>query len=140
MKILLGTTPQGVVCFVSEPWGGRVSDKLLTEKSKFCQCLLPRNIVLADQGFYSSEIIALSGAALHIPAFIKGRYNYQRQRCRKQERLQMCEFMFNKSLVLSCRSTQFCKAPCHLIICRQDLAMTVLYWIVLFEFVARCLT
>ena len=49
LKILLGTTPQGVVCFVSEPWGGRVSDKLLTEKSKFCQRLLPGNIVLADR-------------------------------------------------------------------------------------------
>ena len=58
-KILLGTTPQGVVCFVSEQWGGRVSDKLLTEKSKFCQCLPPGNIVLADWGFDISEIIAL---------------------------------------------------------------------------------
>ena len=43
-QVLLGTTPQGVVSFVSEPWGGRVSDKYLTEHSKLCKHLLPRDV------------------------------------------------------------------------------------------------
>ena len=58
VKILLGTTPQGSVCFVSKAWGGRVSDKYLTEHSSFCQNLRPGDVVLADRGFDVSEIIA----------------------------------------------------------------------------------
>ena len=72
-QVLLGTTPQGVVSFVSEPWGGRVSDKYLTEHSKFCKHLLPGDVVLADRGFDIAETIALSGGTLHIPSFTKGK-------------------------------------------------------------------
>ena len=49
--MLLGITPQDTISFVSECWGRRVSDKLLTKKSGLLQKLLPGDIVLADHGF-----------------------------------------------------------------------------------------
>ena len=72
-KVLLGITPQGVVCFVSDCWGGRVSDKHLTENSGLLQKLLPGDVVLADRGFDIAESVGTFQARLHIPAFTKGK-------------------------------------------------------------------
>ena len=42
---------QVVISFVSELWGGRVSDKHLTEHSGILDKLLPGNVMLTDWGF-----------------------------------------------------------------------------------------
>lgn len=73
VKILLGIAPQGVVSFVSEPWGGRVSDKYLTDHCGILDKLLPGDIVLADRGFDITESVGMMQAKLHIPAFTKGK-------------------------------------------------------------------
>lgn len=73
VKILLGVTPQGTVSFVSEAWGGRVSDKYLTESCGILQHLLPGDVVLADRGFDISESVGMMQARLHIPAFTRGK-------------------------------------------------------------------
>ena len=41
IKILIGITPQGTICFVSPSAGGRMSDKEIVEKSGFINYLLP---------------------------------------------------------------------------------------------------
>ena len=41
VKYLIGITPQGTVCFISDGWGGRVSDKHLTENSNLLSHLTP---------------------------------------------------------------------------------------------------
>ena len=66
-KVLLGITPQGVVCFVSDCWGGQVSDKHLTENCGLLQKLL------ADRGFDIAESVGTFQARLHIPALTKGK-------------------------------------------------------------------
>lgn len=72
-KYLISITPQGVISFISDGYGGRVSDKFITEHCGFLQHLLPGDIVLADRGFHVEESIALQGASLDIPAFTRGK-------------------------------------------------------------------
>ena len=73
IKLLIGITPQGVISFISDAWGGRVSDKHLTESSGILQKLLPGDIVLVDCGFDIADSVGMHQAKLHTPAFTKGK-------------------------------------------------------------------
>ena len=74
IKLLIGVTPRGMnVSFISKSWGGRCSDKFITENSGFLQFLSPGDIVLADRGFTIGESVATMGSELRIPAFTRGK-------------------------------------------------------------------
>ena len=51
VKLLIAITPQGTISFISKTWGGRVSDKYITERCGILDKLLPGDLVLADRGF-----------------------------------------------------------------------------------------
>ena len=73
MKYLIGITPQGTVYFISKGWGGRTSDKHLTERSGFLDHLNPGDVRLADRGFDVADSVGLYNAELKIPAFTRGK-------------------------------------------------------------------
>ncbi|KAI8484509.1 hypothetical protein Bbelb_377800 [Branchiostoma belcheri] len=56
-----------------EAWGGRTSDKFLTENCGFLDKLLPGDTVMADRGFTIDESVGLKQGKLVIPAFTKGK-------------------------------------------------------------------
>ena len=58
---------------LSECWGGRVSDKTITQESRFLSLLQYGDVVLADRGFTVAEDIAIHGAKLQIPSFTRGK-------------------------------------------------------------------
>ena len=73
VKVLIGITPQGTISFVSKAWGGRTSDKFLTENCGIIDKLLPGDLVLADRGFTIQELLMFKQAQLAIPAFTRGK-------------------------------------------------------------------
>ena len=73
IKFLIGITPNGSVSYISNAWGGRVSDKYITENSGFLDKLLPGDIILADRGFNIAESAANQSAEAKIPAFTRGK-------------------------------------------------------------------
>ena len=48
-KVLIGIAPQGVITFVSQAWGGRVSDKYITEHCGILNYITPGDVILADR-------------------------------------------------------------------------------------------
>ena len=72
VKVLIAISPRGMTMFLSDSWGGRVSDKHLTRECGILRKLLPGDIVLADRGFDIEEDVAMMQASLKIPAFTKG--------------------------------------------------------------------
>uniref|UniRef100_A0A1X7TTH8 DDE Tnp4 domain-containing protein n=1 Tax=Amphimedon queenslandica TaxID=400682 RepID=A0A1X7TTH8_AMPQE len=73
VKLLIAITPSGSISFVSKCWGGKVSDKVLTQESGFLSLLERGDVVLADRGFTISDDVGLVGAKLEIPAFTRGK-------------------------------------------------------------------
>ena len=72
-KYLICITPQGVISYISDGYGGHASDKYITEHCGFLDLLLPGDVVLADRGFNIEDSAALRGATLDIPAFTRGK-------------------------------------------------------------------
>ncbi|XP_046862061.1 uncharacterized protein LOC124455472 [Xenia sp. Carnegie-2017] len=73
VKYLIGITPQGSLSFISDGWGGRVSNKHLTEECGLLEKLTPGDVILADRGFDIQESVGLYCARVKIPAFTKGK-------------------------------------------------------------------
>lgn len=72
VKYLIAITPQGVISFISQGWGGRTSDKHITENCNLLNNLVPGDVILADRGFTISESFGFHCATLKTPAFTKG--------------------------------------------------------------------
>ena len=72
MYVLTGITSQGTVSFLSKAWGGRASDKFITEHCGIVDNLIPGGIILADCGFTIVNSVGLCCAQVVVLPFTKG--------------------------------------------------------------------
>lgn len=73
VKYLIGITPSGSISFISEAFGGRSSDKFITENCGILDKIEDGDVVMCDRGFLIEEVLEDKGASLVIPAFMKAR-------------------------------------------------------------------
>ncbi|KAL5022768.1 hypothetical protein ScPMuIL_001923 [Solemya velum] len=70
-KSLVGISPSGHVTFVSDLWGGGISDKQITKQSGLIELCESGDAIMADKGFLISDLTTPRGVKLIIPPFKK---------------------------------------------------------------------
>ena len=78
-KVLIAVSPTGSIAYISKAWGGRVSDKAITQNCGFLDKLEHGDLVLADRGFNIYDDIGVHGAKLLIPATTKRKAQLSRE-------------------------------------------------------------
>ena len=71
MKVLVGSTPGGLVSYVSPAYGGAVSDRQIVECSNLPAMCDPQDSVMADKGFNVQDLFAAHDVTVNIPTFFK---------------------------------------------------------------------
>lgn len=68
-KVLVACSENGEIIYVSDIYGGSISDRRITQESDFLSHLKEGDFILADRGF---DILEEKGVRLNIPPFKKG--------------------------------------------------------------------
>ena len=71
MKVLVGSTPGGLVSYISPAYGGSASDHQIVERSNLPIMCDPGDEVMADNGFNVEDMFILYHVSVNIPTFFK---------------------------------------------------------------------
>lgn len=71
VKSFIAISPQGSITFISKSYGGRFSDKFITEDCGVLLKLEYDDVVLPDTGFLIAGSVGLCSARLRIPPFTR---------------------------------------------------------------------
>ncbi|XP_048255705.1 uncharacterized protein LOC124115319 [Haliotis rufescens] len=69
IKILVGSTPGGLVSYVSPAYGGSTSDRQIVERSGLTVMCDPGDSIMADKGFNVQDIFAPKDVTINMPTF-----------------------------------------------------------------------
>lgn len=69
LKVLVGSTPGGLVSYVSPAYGGSASDRQICERSNLTTLCEPGDVILADKGFNVQDLFVHQEVRINIPTF-----------------------------------------------------------------------
>ena len=82
MKFLFVVSPSGLIMRISEPFGGRASDKAIFNHTDILKKFEPtRDAVMVDKGFSIEEECALSRVKLIIPPKLSSNKQFSKENC-----------------------------------------------------------
>ena len=87
IKVLIGITPNGLISFVSDCYGGRATDKHIVENSSFLQFVQPNDQIMADRGFKIAEMLAFYQCSLAIPPSKCGELQMSKEQVKNTSRI-----------------------------------------------------
>ena len=71
LKVMVGTTPGGLVSYVSPAYGGSTSDRQIVERSRIFEKCDPGDMILADKGINVEDLVIPYNLHLNIPTFFR---------------------------------------------------------------------
>ena len=76
MKTMIGCTPRCVTTYVSDSYGGSVSDRQIIERSTLLTDypLRPKDSIMADRGIMVQDLFASKDVFVNTPHMLKGKH------------------------------------------------------------------
>lgn len=72
LKVLVACTENAEILFISDAYGGSISDRKITKESGILELIEEGQFVLVDRGFVISDLLEEKGIRLNMPPFKKG--------------------------------------------------------------------
>lgn len=124
IKFLLAVTPNGVPCFVSDCYGGRISDKHITRLSGLLAAgkFEKGDSIMADRGFEIDDMLAGTGIKLNIPPFLEKREQLEEVEVVETRRIASLRVHVERAIeriknyhILDCLPTSLCNQGSRLV-------------------------
>lgn len=88
LKVLLGISGCGCVTFVSDAYGGSISDRELFEKCGIINLLQKSDIILGDRGYNIQHLVSHMDVTVNMPHFLnKGSNQFEAHQLRKSKKV-----------------------------------------------------
>ena len=90
LKTMVGCTPRGLTCYVSDSYGGSASDRQLIERStlyKDSDMFDSGDAIMADRGIMVQDLFANKNVHVNTPKMLKGKSRFEPQEIVKDRRI-----------------------------------------------------
>ena len=76
---MVGVTPDGVICHVSEAYGGKASDKLIFLNSGVAEQCETNDVIMADRGFFIEKECGELGVCVIKPPYLRKKGQFSKE-------------------------------------------------------------